>query len=174
VIAATNRDLQAEVEAGSFRRDLYFRLAVFPIRVPPLTERRDDIPLLVWSAVEEFGASMNKSIESIRQQDMTRLQRYDWPGNVRELRNVVERAMIKCSRPVLKVELPAGTVNDGGPVLSLDEAQRRQIVKAMEAADGRISGSGGAAEMLGLKPTTLRSKMERLGLDPRKTRNGDP
>jgi transcriptional regulator with GAF, ATPase, and Fis domain len=168
VIAATNRNLGAEVEAGRFRRDLFFRLAVFPIRVPPLRERRQDVPLLVWSAVGELSAAMNKSVESIRRHDLERLQRYDWPGNVRELRNLVERALILCHGPVLSIEPPLEATPGGEANLSLDEGQRRQIQKALEASGGRVSGPGGAAELLGLKPTTLRSKMERLGIAPRR------
>jgi PAS domain S-box-containing protein len=168
VIAATNRDLRTEVEAGRFRSDLFFRLAVFPIRVPPLRERRDDIPLLVWSMVDEFSAAMHRTVESIQRQDMEGLMRHDWPGNVRELRNVVERAMILCSGPVLRFEAPSAPIpcGNGDAVLSLDEAQRRQIERALEVAGGRISGARGAAELLGLKPTTLRSKMQRLGVGP--------
>jgi DNA-binding NtrC family response regulator len=173
VIAATNRDLRLEAEEGRFRRDLYYRLAVFPIRVPPLRERREDIPLLVWSIVGALSDSLNRSIESIRRQEMERLQSYDWPGNVRELRNVIERAMIVSSGPVLHLEPPAVPfLAETDAPMSLDEAQRRHIAKALEAAGGRISGPGGAAERLGLKPTTLRSKMERLGLDPGHGRNG--
>jgi transcriptional regulator with GAF, ATPase, and Fis domain len=170
VVAASNRDLRAEVEAGRFRRDLFFRLAVFPIRVPPLRERREDVPLLVWSAVEEFSRAMNRSVESIRRQDLERLQSYDWPGNVRELRNVVERALILSSGPVLHLDPPTAPATEADATMSLDEAQRRQITKVLEAAGGRISGPGGAAERLGLKPTTLRSRMQRLGLDPRRAR----
>jgi formate hydrogenlyase transcriptional activator len=168
VIAATNRDLSSEVEAGRFRRDLFYRLAVFPIRVPPLRDRREDVPLLVWSAVEELSRPMNRSVESIRRQDMERLQRYGWPGNVRELRNLVERAMILCSGPVLELEplVAPHAVNHDDGVVTLDEAQRRQIAKALEAAGGRIGGHGGAAELLGVKRTTLRSRMKRLGIDP--------
>ena len=171
VIAATNRDLQAEVEAGRFRSDLYFRLAVFPIRVPPLRERRQDIPLLVWSLVQELGAGMNRSVESIRREDMERLQRYAWPGNVRELRNVLERALILSTGPSLRLEMPTAAAADDGGVLPIDELQRRHILKALEVAGGRIRGTGGAAELLGLKPTTLRSRMQRLGLDPRRLRD---
>jgi formate hydrogenlyase transcriptional activator len=174
VIAATNRDLQVEVEAGRFRRDLYFRLAVFPIRVPPLRARRQDIPLLVWSAVEEFSRAMAKSIETIRREDMEGLQRYDWPGNVRELRNLVERAMILSSGPLLRLDVPGAPAATGDAILSLDEAQRRQIAKALEVSGGRIRGPGGAAELLGMKPTTLRSRMQRLGLDPRRARDDRP
>ena len=174
VIAATNRDLGAEVEAGRFRRDLFFRLAVFPIRVPSLRERRGDIPLLVWAIVQELGASMNKVVETIRREDMERLQRYDWRGNVRELRNVVERSLILCTGPVLQVEPPTALAAED-PVevegLSMDEVQRRHILRVLEMAEGRIRGSGGAAELLGLKPTTLRSRMERIGLDTKKLRD---
>jgi PAS domain S-box-containing protein len=171
VIAATNRDIRAEVESGRFRRDLFFRLAVFPIRVPPLRERLDDVPLLVWSIVDELGVGMNKSVERIRREDMERLKRHGWPGNVRELRNVVERALILCTGPTLSVELPAGLPLADDVVLSMDEVQRRHILKALETAGGRIRGSGGAAELLGMKPTTLRSRMQRLGLDPRRLLN---
>jgi transcriptional regulator with GAF, ATPase, and Fis domain len=171
VIAATNRDIRAEVESGRFRRDLFFRLAVFPIHVPPLRERRDDIPLLVWSIVEELGAVMNKSVESILREDMERLQRHDWPGNVRELRNVVERALILCTDPTLRIELPAAPQLEEDAALSMDEVQRRHILKVLDTAGGRIRGSGGAAELLGMKPTTLRSRMQRLGLDPRRLRD---
>jgi PAS domain S-box-containing protein len=172
VIAATNRDLEAEVDAGRFRRDLFFRLAVFPIRVPPLRERRGDVPLLIWAIVQELSANMNKAVETIRREDMERLQRYNWPGNVRELRNVVERALILCTGPKLRIEPPAGPPpEDDDGVLLIDDVQRRHILKVLESAGGRIRGSGGAAELLGLKPTTLRSRMQRLGLDPRRLRD---
>jgi PAS domain S-box-containing protein len=171
VIAATNRDLQAEVEAGRFRRDLYFRIAVFPIRVPPLRVRRGDIPLLVWSIVQELGARMNTAVETIRREDMDRLQSYDWPGNVRELRNVVERALILCTGPTLRIGPPASSSTNGGAAMSLDEAQRRHILKVLETVGGRIKGEGGAAELLGTKPATLRSRMQRLGIDPKNLRD---
>jgi DNA-binding NtrC family response regulator len=117
---------------------------------------------------------MNKVVETIRREDMERLQRYDWRGNVRELRNVVERSLILCTGPVLQVEPPTALAAED-PVevegLSMDEVQRRHILRVLEMAEGRIRGSGGAAELLGLKPTTLRSRMERLGLDPKKLRD---
>jgi len=174
VIAATNRNLEEEVDAGRFRGDLFFRLAVFPILVPPLRERRDDIPLLVWAIVQELSVGMKKAVETIRRDDMERLRRYNWPGNVRELRNVVERAMILCTGPVLRVAPPARPhAEDLGDdaALSMDEVQRRHILKVLETAGGRIRGPGGAAELLDLKPTTLRSRMQRLGLDPRRLRD---
>jgi len=167
VIAATNRNLEVEVEAGRFRRDLFFRLAVFPIRVPPLRERRGDVPLLVWSMVQELGAGMNKAVEDIRRRDMDALQRYDWPGNVRELRNVVERALILCTGPTLSIRPPASKSTGGEVAMTLDEAQRRHILKVLESTGGKIRGDGGAADVLGLKPSTLRSRMQRLGIDPK-------
>ncbi len=172
VIAATNRDLRVEVEAGRFRRDLFYRLEVFPIRVPPLRERREDLEPLVWSFVEELGAAMNRTVESIHRQDLERLEHCHWPGNVRELRNLVERSLILCREPVLRIVPPTTKVtrSDTG-ILSLDEVQRRQIRKALAAARGRLAGAGGAADLLNLKPTTLRSRMQRLGLDPTELRN---
>jgi len=171
VIAATNRDLETEVEAGRFRRDLFFRLAVFPIRVPPLRERRGDVPLLVWAMVQELSAKMNRAIETIRSADMERLQAYDWPGNVRELRNVVERAIILSTGPTLKISPPAAATANGKSLVTLDEAQRRHIVKVLETVGGRIKGEGGAAALLGTKPATLRSRMQRLGIDPKHLRD---
>jgi transcriptional regulator with GAF, ATPase, and Fis domain len=171
VIAATNRDLEAEVEAGRFRRDLYFRLAVFPIVVPPLRERRGDIPLLVWALVEELGRGMNKVVESIRQSDMDRLQRWDWPGNVRELKNVIERALILTTGSTLRIEAPGRSrstkADRDDRVLPLEQVQRRHIARVLETVGGRVGGPGGAAELLEMKPTTLRSKMRRLGIDPK-------
>jgi transcriptional regulator with GAF, ATPase, and Fis domain len=171
IIAVTNRDLEAEVEAGRFRRDLYFRLAVFPIRVPPLRERRSDIPLLVWAIVQELGTAMNKAVERISGEDMERLQDYDWPGNVRELRNVVERALILCNGPTLGLAPPTTPAPEIDGALSLDDAQRRHILKVLRSVGGRIKGAGGAAEILGVKPATLRSRMQRLGIDPKDLRD---
>jgi transcriptional regulator with GAF, ATPase, and Fis domain len=167
VIAATNRDLAEAVREGRFRRDLYYRINVFPIRVPPLSERREDIPLLVWAFVEELTRTTGTAIETISQRTMERLQRHPWPGNVRELRNVIERSMILSRGRTLKLALPeTGEPVDERP-LDLDEVQRGHIRRVLERTAGRISGSGGAAELLGIKPTTLRSRMQRLRLDPR-------
>jgi len=166
VVAATNRDLAAEVREGRFRKDLFYRLNVFPIRVPALRERREDIPLLVWAFIEELGRSTGGVIDKVPQRVMGQLQQYTWPGNVRELRNVVERSMILSQGGTLRLTLPeAGESVEDEPV-TLDEVQRRHIRRILEISGGRISGQGGAAEILGLKPTTLRSRMVRLGLTP--------
>ena len=167
VVAATNRDLTGEVREGRFRKDLFYRLNVFPIQVPALRERRDDVPLLVWAFVEELARSTGTVIEKIPQRVMERLRQYDWPGNVRELRNVVERSMILSHGGTLQLALPEAGESVSDEAQTLDEVQRRHIRQVLAACGGRISGAGGAAERLGLKPTTLRSRMERLGLDPR-------
>ena len=166
VVAATNRDLAAEVREGRFRKDLFYRLNVFPIRVPALRERREDVPLLVWAFVEELGRTTGGVIEKIPQRVMEQLQQYTWPGNVRELRNVVERSMILSQGGTLRLTLPEASESVDDEPVTLDEVQRRHIRRILEMSGGRISGPGGAAEILGLKPTTLRSRMERLGLTP--------
>ena len=162
VIAATNRDLERQVEEGRFREDLYFRLHVFPIRIAPLRERTGDIPLLTWSFIREFSATLGKSIDSIRQEDVAGLQRYSWPGNVRELRNVIERAMIRSTGPVLEIDIPSGSARKGAA--TLEELERNHIRGILKSTGWRVRGSGGAAEILGLKPTTLDYRMKRLGI----------
>ncbi|MDZ7621139.1 MAG: sigma 54-interacting transcriptional regulator [Candidatus Competibacteraceae bacterium] len=165
VIAATNRDLVKVVAEGRFREDLYYRLNVFPITVPPLRERREDIPLLVWAFVEEFSKAMGQSVETIAKSSLQALQQYPWPGNVRELRNVIERAMILASGSTLKIDLPgaaAAPVSRG--LTTLAEAEREHLQRVLESTGGRVRGAGGAAEILGLKPTTLESRMAKLGL----------
>ncbi|HET9334458.1 MAG TPA: sigma 54-interacting transcriptional regulator [Gemmatimonadota bacterium] len=164
VIAATNRDLTALVKEGAFRKDLFFRLNVFPITVPPLRERPDDIPALVWAFVDEFGPAIGRSIESIPETTMARLVAYPWPGNVRELRNVIERAMILSSEGVLEVDIPLGPAPDHKAAQTLDEVQREQILRVLEHTGWRIRGNGGAAEILDILPTTLESRMKRLGI----------
>ena len=168
VIAATNRDLAKAVAEGRFREDLYYRLNVFPITAPPLRERLEDVPLLVWAFVEEFSKAMGKPVEAITKTSLLGLQRYPWPGNVRELRNTIERVMILASGPTLKIDRP-GTV--ATPVTrglaTLAEAEREHIQRVLEFTGGRIRGASGAAEILGLKPTTLESRMAKLGLHRR-------
>jgi formate hydrogenlyase transcriptional activator len=167
VIAASNRPLEKAVKEGKFREDLFYRLDVFPIEVPPLRERREDIPLLLWTFVKEFSNSMGKPIEEIADESMSALQEYHWPGNIRELRNVIERAMILSHGPKLSIKLghttlrPVAVTATAG---SLDEAERAIILQAVEQCNWRIRGSNGAAALLDVKPTTLESRIKKLGL----------
>jgi formate hydrogenlyase transcriptional activator len=162
IIAATNQDLEKGVREKRFREDLYYRLNVFPIKVPPLRERLEDIPLLVQSFVNEFAKSFGKGIESIDKESMDSLQRYSWPGNIREVRNTVERAMILASGPRLYIQTPAALPKDVAPRLFLVDAEREHLRSVLEKTAWRVRGKGGAAEILGLKPTTLESMMVRL------------
>ncbi len=164
IIAATNRDLKQAVEEGTFRADLYHRLNVFPIQVPPLRERRDDIPPLVWALVEVFGRRMGKTIKSIPRKTLEQLQRYSWPGNVRELSNVIERAMILSSNDVLRLEMPAPAQAATASRTTLKEIERAHILHVLEDTGWRIRGMQGAAEILGIKPTTLEARMAKLGI----------
>jgi transcriptional regulator with GAF, ATPase, and Fis domain len=164
IIAATNQDLAQQVAAGRFRKDLYYRLNVFPIHLPPLRERPEDIPPLVWNFVRQFEGKMGRRIDLIRRQCMDDLQRYAWPGNIRELRNVIERALIVCSSRTLEVPLPGGAVAEISEELDLEAVERRHIIDVLQKTDWRLSGQGGAAEILGLKRTTLYSKMKKLGI----------
>jgi len=164
VIAATNRDLAEEVRKGRFREDLYYRLNVFPIFMPPLRERTEDIPLLVWAFLKEFSSRMGKKINRVPRKTMEALQRHPWPGNVRELRNVLEHGAIVTNGETLKVpmlEAPAPT-----PQLTqkLADSEREHILKALERTGWRIKGPVGAAAALGLKPSTLYSRMRKLGI----------
>jgi formate hydrogenlyase transcriptional activator len=165
IIAATHRDLEQLILDGRFRADLFYRLNVFPIRVPPLRERNEDIPLLVSRFVEEFSKSFGKTIEVVSKENLAALQRYSWPGNIRELRNVVERAVIAANGPRLTIELPAPLQTPTRRVnVKLDELQKQHIRAVLETSGWRVRGSGGAADRLGLKPTTLESRMAKLGL----------
>jgi transcriptional regulator with GAF, ATPase, and Fis domain len=167
IIAATNRNLEKAVEDKSFREDLYYRLNVFPIVVPPLRERVDDIPGLVWEFINEFSKSLGKSISSISKESMRQLQLYPWPGNIRELRNVIERAVIMATGPRLTVPMPQPGVARVTPTqtaLTLKELEIEHIRTALRTANWRVRGRGGAAERLGLKPTTLESRMAKLGV----------
>jgi transcriptional regulator with GAF, ATPase, and Fis domain len=174
VIAATNRDLKAEVTAGRFREDLYYRLNVFPIEVPPLRERPEDIPMLAWAFAAQFGSAMNKTIEAIPQAAMEALQRYPWPGNVRELRNIIERAVIVTTGPTLRVSVPASPAspsNSRTTPMNLQELERQHILDVLRQSRWRVRGSGGAAEILGLKPTTLEARMAKLGISRNSAQN---
>jgi transcriptional regulator with GAF, ATPase, and Fis domain len=169
VVAATNRDLAEEVRAGRFRRDLYYRLNVFPITLPSLTQRREDIPQLVRHLVERLGRTLRRRIETIPDDVMVSLQAHDWPGNVRELENVLQRAIILSKNGVLTARemwLPApeptAAVPDTG---TLVDVERRHIVRVLSGVRWRIEGAGGGAQILGLKPSTLRSRMAKLRIE---------
>jgi transcriptional regulator with GAF, ATPase, and Fis domain len=164
IIAATHRDLEKRIADGVFRDDLYYRLNVFPIQVPPLRDRVDDIPLLVWRFVEEFSRSFGKRIEAIPRENMTALQQYSWPGNIRELRNVVERAMITATGTHLTIALPTASAASARRSARLADVEREHIRSVVEGAGWRIRGAGGAADRLGLKPTTLETRMAKLGI----------
>ncbi len=165
IIAATNKNLEKAVEDKAFREDLFYRLNVFPITVPPLRERIEDIPGLVWDFIDEFSKSMGKKIESISEDSMRQLRLYPWPGNVRELRNVIERAVIVSTGPRLAVPMPQrGAARPALAPLDLRTLETDHIRTTLEATHWRIRGRGGAAERLGLKPTTLEGRMAKLGL----------
>ncbi|NEX22467.1 AAA domain-containing protein [Thiorhodococcus mannitoliphagus] len=166
LIAATNRDLPQAVRQGAFREDLYYRLNVFPIQVPALRERPEDIPLLAWEFVKAFSESMGKPIEHIDDESMVALLNDPWPGNVRELRNLIERAMILTRGPTLHLSLgrPPALAPATASVGTLEDHERTHILRVLEQTGWRIRGTGGAAARLGLKPTTLESRMKRLGL----------
>ena len=164
LIAATNRDLVKEVQEGRFRKDLYYRLNVFPINIPPLRDRKEDIPSLVWSFVRQFEKSLGKPIDSIPKKSMDALIQYSWPGNIRELKNVIEHAMILCPGKILSVELPVSTLMEQSGSSSLQDMERRHIIDVLERTDWRLSGKNNAAEILGMKRTTLQSKMKALGI----------
>jgi PAS domain S-box-containing protein len=175
VIAATNRDIDSAVESGRFRSDLYYRLNVFPIRVPALRERTDDIPLLVRHFALKYGTQQGKKIESIPRDVMQSLQAYDWPGNVRELENIIERAVILSQGPELEVGrwLPdPGSAPRQSRVPTLEELEREHILAVLDLTGWRVRGDHGAARRLGLKPTTLEARMKKLGISrPRSTSN---
>ena len=164
IIAATNRDLARDVSEGRFRKDLFYRLNVFPLTVPPLRERPADIPLLVWAFVRQLEKRMGKRIDTISRNRMEALQRYSWPGNVRELRNVIEHAMIVSSGKALVIDPPQLGPSEAPRIRNLEDLERAHILNVLEKAGWRITGSGGAAEVLGLKRTTLQSKMKKLGI----------
>jgi PAS domain S-box-containing protein len=175
VIAATNRNLAAAIEAGRFRTDLFYRLSVFPIAVPPLRERRDDIPLLVEHFVGRYARQAGKDIRRINKQTLEHLQAYPWPGNVRELQNVVERSVIVCETDEFIVDeswLSVGRELPSGMALrtTVVEHERAVIEDALRAARGRVFGSSGAAAMLGIPRSTLESKIRSLGINKNRFR----
>jgi len=164
IIAATHQDLEHRIADGAFREDLFYRLNVFPIRVPPLRERVEDIPLLVRRFVDEFSTTFGKRVESIGKDSLAAMQQYSWPGNVRELRNVVERAMIVATGPRLTIPVPQSTGASTRRSARLVDVEKEHIRGVLDGTGWRIRGAGGAADLLGLKPTTLETRMARLGL----------
>jgi len=167
LIAATHRDLALMVKQGAFREDLYYRLKVFPIHVPALRKRTEDIPKLVWHFTALYAQRMNKKIEHIPPETMDALLRYRWPGNVRELQNFIERAMILSPHlvlraPILELELSGSQTQLHMPVSALEEVQRDHILRALEASNWVVGGRNGAAERLGMKRTSLIYKMRKL------------
>jgi formate hydrogenlyase transcriptional activator len=168
MIAATHRNLSAMIREGKFREDLFYRLNVFPITIPPLRERREDIPLLVNYFVRMLSRRMGKQIESIPEQAMEVLTNHPWRGNVRELANFIERAVILSHGDELQVpiaELNASRCRVLAAASTFEQAERSVIVDALKSASGQISGRGGAAERLGLKRTTLQNKMRKLNIN---------
>ena len=164
LIAATNRDLPQVVDTGEFRMDLYYRLSVFPIIVPPLRDRREDIPALVWFFVKYYCEKTGKRIDTITKKTMKELQAHHWPGNVRELKNAIERAVIISPKNRLLVEI-LKTPNPGDNIYrTLDDVQKDHIQRVIKATNWRIRGKKGTAEILNLKPTTLESRMAKLGI----------
>ena len=183
VVAATNHDLPGQMQDGQFRADLYYRLSVFPISLPPLRDRREDVPMLVDHFVRVFAERQHKRTLRMSGAALGRLMSYDWPGNIRELQNVIERAVILTNGPVIQPEaIPvagavrrhaanqprvmrmAPAVSEASPVVQFSDAERNAIVRALEQTGWRISGARGAAELLGLRPTTLHAKMKKLGI----------
>jgi len=167
VICATHRNLVEMVDKREFRADLFYRLSVFPIELPPLRDRPEDIPLLVRHFARDYAARMHKGISVISDQFMTALVRHSWPGNVRELQNSIERSVILSTGAVLSGSLPehTGTLKLSAPV-TLEEAERSHILQTLRQTEGVVGGRGGAAARLGLPRTTLIAKMKRLGIDP--------
>jgi len=173
LIAATNRDLGEEIRKGTFRQDLYYRLNVFPILVPPLRERTEDIPLMVRAFVDEFAGRFGRKIRHVPRRAMDAMLRYAWPGNIRDLRNVIERAVIVSLGDVLEVDLPAVKAGEAYAVTTLADAEADHIRAILKRTAGRIKGAGGAAALLGMKPSTLYTRMKKLGI-PTRQQDGQP
>jgi formate hydrogenlyase transcriptional activator len=187
VLAATNRNLEAAVTAGTFREDLFYRLNVFPIRIPPLRERKDDIPLLVEYLVERYAKKTGKRFGHIKKSTLAVFQTYDWPGNIRELQNVVERAVILCDGETFSVDetwLPGKGTPSSARILprrgmlaevekEFADREREIIESALEASRGRVAGETGAAAKLGIPAQTLDSKIVNLGIDKRRLKSAN-
>ncbi len=166
IVATTNRNLEEEVRKGRFREDLYYRLNIFPITVPPLRQRKEDIPLLVQAFIEKYSRKLGKQITSIQKETMKALQDYPWPGNIRELEGIIERAVILCPGPVLQLtdKLEISSPPLSSTLRTLEETEKNQILKTLTETQWRIEGKDGAALILGLHPSTLRARMHKLGI----------
>jgi transcriptional regulator with GAF, ATPase, and Fis domain len=175
IVATTNRNLEEEVRKGRFRQDLYYRLNVFPITIPPLRQRKDDIPLLVRAFLERYSRKLGKQITSIQKKTMKTLQDYPWPGNVRELESIIERSVILCPEPVLQLadQLEISSSPMPSAIRTLEEVERNQIRKILLETRGRIEGKDGTAAILGLHPSTLRARMHKLGIIRPETKEPD-
>jgi formate hydrogenlyase transcriptional activator len=169
-VAATNRDLEKMMENREFRSDLYYRLNVFPIRIPPLRERPEDIPLLVRYFTQKYGRLMDKQIDSIPAAAMKKLSSWHWPGNIRELENFIERSVILTHGPALQA--PIGELGSNGKTMLVsgtrEASERDEMVRILKLTNGRVAGLDGAAARMGLKRTTLIARMKKLGVDPRR------
>ena len=165
IVAATHRNLDQAIIDGRFREDLFYRLNVFPIQVPALRDRLEDVPLLVERFVQDFSRTFSKRVDAISSDSMSALRHYHWPGNVRELRNIVERAMIVHAGGTLVIELPPARPNTAKPGSTrMSDVETSHVLSVLDATGWRVRGSGGAAEQLGLKPSTLEARMAKLGL----------
>jgi formate hydrogenlyase transcriptional activator len=182
IICATNRNLQDSIKEGTFRSDLYYRLNVFPLEVPPLRERRDDVPQLAMFFLSRYARNLGRKIDGISATAKERLINYSWPGNIRELQNIIERALILCNGPILELESDLSNVSaafvipvvpetvatpalaDESQLKTLQEVEREHIIAVLTQTHGVIEGAGGAAKTLGLHPNTLRHRMEKLGI----------
>jgi formate hydrogenlyase transcriptional activator len=175
IVATTNRNLEEEVRQGRFRQDLYYRLNVFPITVPPLRQRKEDIPILVQAFTDRYARRLGKQITSIKKETIKALQDYPWPGNIRELESIIERAVILCTGTVLqladKLEISSPPLSSA--VRTLEETERNQILKTLSETRWRIEGKEGAAAILGLHPSTLRARMHKLGIVRPETKKPD-
>jgi len=179
LITATNRDLKVEVDAGRFRQDLFYRLNVFPIEVPPLRKRKEDIPLLAEQFLRQASRRFNRPSKGLSQANIMALQEYDWPGNVRELLNVIERAVITSRTGAMRFDLPRANSRQTRktdvtpepssstvvPDAAMKQRDRANILAALDQTSWRVHGPGGAAELLGMRPTTLASRIKRMGLE---------
>jgi formate hydrogenlyase transcriptional activator len=173
IISATNRDLWQDIADKKFRDDLFYRLNVFPVSLPPLRERRDDIPRLIRHFVGKYSSRMGKHIEFVPDESMRILCNWNWPGNVRELENMIERMVILTRGTVLSAPPAELSSPETAGEDNLTEMEREHILRVLRETNGVLSGSDGAANRLGLKRTTLQSMIKRLGIDPRQYRSRD-